>query len=245
MARTVIFLAGILLALGALPARAGSYVVGVEDLAYLPHYGAENGEYSGLVRDILDTFAKDNGHTLTYLPLPITRLYQSLLDGRIDFKYPDSPTWKQSLKEGHSVLYSSPVVSYTDGVMVKPENLGKGVAAIKRLGTVKGFTPWAWMDRVESKEVELSENPSFTGLMRQALSGRIDGAYINVDVARHQLHDVIGSPGGLVADPALPSVRDFYFLSTTTQPDVLRQFDAWLSANQGLIASLKARWDLP
>ncbi|MCG7623909.1 substrate-binding periplasmic protein [Epibacterium sp. Ofav1-8] len=223
---------------------AETLVVGVENIEYLPHYHWDGENYSGFGADVLNRFAEDEGYTLTFRALPISRLMQALVNGDVDLKYPDNSFWSADLKEGKSVTYSEPVVEAIDGVMVLPENLGQPVDTIKRLGTVLGFTAFAWMDRIESGAVALTENSNFSGMVRQALAGRIDGAYANQDVVRRVLTDLGKDADALVFDEGLPHSVSNYHVSSATHPDVVEKFDAWMAANPDVIAELKAKHGL-
>jgi len=219
-------------------------VVGVENIEYLPHYNWEEGSYSGFGADILNRFAADEGYELTYRALPISRLMQAVVNGNVDLKYPDNAYWSADMKDGVEMIYSQPVVEAIDGVMVKPDDLGQSVDQIKRLGTVLGFTAFAWMDRIESGAVALTENSNFSGMVRQALAGRIDGAYANQDVVRRVLSELGEDPDALVFDEGLPHSVSNYHLSSSTHAEVVEKFDAWMAANPDVIAELKAKHGL-
>jgi ABC-type amino acid transport substrate-binding protein len=236
----IVALLGLLAAWSARAADERSFVIGVEAIDYYPNYAIRDGQYVGAARQIFDAFAADENIKFSYRPLPVRRLYADLLAGAIDFKYPDNPGWAPGEKQGADVAYSGPVVRYVDGVLVLPANKAKDVAAIKTLGTVSGFTPFAWLDRVQANQVKLAENPQFGALLRQALTGRIDGAYANVAVATYQL-EVMGSPGGLVFDPGLPNSRESYRLSATRHRDVIAAFDRWLTAQHARVEAIKAQ----
>lgn len=221
-----------------------TYVIGVEDLSYLPHYSAEGGEYKGYARDVLDAFAASKNIRFEYRPLPVTRLFQLLVSGKIDFKYPDSPHWNPAIKEGVQVAYSAPVAPYVDGVMVRPENLDRKPNEFRKLGTVKGFTPYAWLDRLSDEGLELRENPSFSGLLKQAIAGRVDGAYVNEAVARYFLRFQLQQPEALVFKPALPHVRDNYYLSTTRHSVLVDELSRWLEEQAEFVASRQQVWGI-
>jgi ABC-type amino acid transport substrate-binding protein len=233
--------AGLLLTPAA--ALADEVLIGVEDLTYYPHYSIENGEYSGFGRAILDAWAADRGHTVTYKAFPIKRLMSMLVDGEIDLKYPDNAYWSSDLKADKTVVYSDAVVEYVDGVSVPPEKVGKGMETIRKLGTVRGFTPWAWLDETQSGKVELSELNALDGLVKQAIAGRIDAAYANVSVIQYQLGQ-LGETGKLAFDPDLKHTRDFYYLSTTTKPALIEDFNAWLAENEDKVEQLKAEYNV-
>jgi len=222
---------------------ADEVLVGVEDLTYYPHYAIENGEYSGFGRAVLDAWAADRGHTLTYKAFPVKRLMSMLVDGEIDLKYPDNAYWSSDLKADKNVIYSEAVVEYVDGVSVPPENVGKGMGAVAKLGTVRGFTPWAWLDETQSGKVELSELNALDGLIKQAIAGRIDAAYANVSVIQYQLGQM-GETDKLAFDPDLKHTRDFYYLSTTTKPALIEDFNAWLAENKDKVERLKVEYDV-
>lgn len=216
-------------------------VVGVEELDYLPAYGMHDGKYDGAARDILDAFAAARGYQLTYKPLPIKRLFAELLSGGVDLKFPDNPFWAADSKTGQKVAYSKPVIRYIDGVMVRPEEQGKGLAGFRTLGTVSGFTPFAWLGEIKAGRVQVKENPRMDLLIRQVMLGRMDGAYASVAVANRYL-DEFGASGALVFDPTLPHSRDAYMLSSVGHPEVVAEFDSWMAANAAQIKAIKDRW---
>ena len=223
------------------PAAAGNreLIVGVEELEYYPMYAWRDGDYVGAAGEILDAFAKDRGYRLTFRALPIKRLYAELVNGTIDLKFPDSPHWAIDAKQGTAVAYSKPVIAFVDGVMVRPANRGGAVESIHTLGTVAGFTAYAWVDRIKAGTVQLKENPRMDLLLRQAAVGHIDGAYVSVAVASHVLNNALSMPGALVFDPSLPHSRDHYLLSSTRRSDIIREFDEWMAANQPRIRAIK------
>ena len=219
-------------------------VVGVEDSRYLPHYTFQEGRYGGFGRDLLDAYFAARAIQSEYRAMPVSRLFRDFLEGEIDLKYPDNPLWKPDLKAEAGVLYSDPVVAYIDGVSLPPEQVGSGADRIVVLGTLRGFTATSWIDRIESGQVRLVENDSFRGLVEQAIIGRIDGAYANVDVVRHLLSEELHRPYALLFDESLPHTRSHYHLSTISHPDVIADFNDWMKSEAGLIAKLKKRHGL-
>lgn len=225
------------------PARAErtTFVVGVEELDYFPVYGVQKGEYVGAAREIFDAFAQAKGYTLTYRPLPIKRLYAELLSGGIDFKFPDNGAWARDLKQRQPIAYSQPVIGYVDGVLVRPEHLGRGADGVRTLGTVSGFTPYAWLDRIRDGRVQMKENPRMDLLLKQVALERLDGAYASVAVANYQMDNLLGLPGALVFDPLLPHSRDYYRLSSVQHAKLIAEFDVWLAANAAQVKAIKDR----
>lgn len=220
---------------------AKSFVVGVENHDYLPAYGLKDGQYHGFARELFDAFAKDRGYIFDYRALPVPRLYASFFNGQIDFKFPDNPQWKQDQRSGKSIHYSAPALTYIDGVVVPADRTATTPDEIRTLGTVAGFTPWAWMDRVDTGKVKLVENASFEALVRQVVARRIDGAYANIAVVNYQLDKILGTPGALVFAPQLPYSRDHYHLSTLKHADVIQEFNVWLKQNGSRVEAMKKR----
>jgi len=211
---------------------------------YLPYSAIENGQYSGFNRELLDLFASQSGYTFEYRPYPIKRLYVALVNDQIDVKYPDNPYWSADFKKGHTVHYSSPVVEYTDGVMVRPDSLDQGIAELKRLGVVGGFTPLPYRERAQQGTLQIIEVFGYEKLLRQTLAGKLDGAYSNAAVSQYHLQQVINKPGELVLHPELPSIHSQRHLSSTLHPKLIQEFDQFLQQYSDKVLKLKQRHGL-
>lgn len=230
------------LALSCGVAGAAQFTVGVEALDYYPHYRTDaKGEFSGYARAVLDAFAADSGHEFEYRPLPVNRLYAEFVAGKVDFKYPDNAFWGKDAKGDAKVVYSAAVTPYVDGLMVLPARAG--ATDVKSLGIVAGFTPFPYKDALAAGKFTLEERNSLDQLLRGVLLGRIDAAYVNIDVGRHALK-TLGEDGKLVFDEAMPADRGDYHLSTVGHAEVVAQFDAWLKANAPRLAQLRAEYGL-
>lgn len=218
------------------------FTVGVEDLEYYPQYSHRGDQYLGFGRELLDAFAKSRGYRFEYKILPLNRLFREHLKGKsLDFQYPDNAYWEAQLRTGVTVYYSHPVMPFIDGVLVHPDNKGRGVGHLKMLGTMTGFTPWNYLDAIKKQEVTVFENDSFISLLKQAMLKRVDGAYINIEVARYQLREVLHQPDALVFDPDLPHTKDFYYLSSTRHPQVIREFNEFLAREQNLYEQIRKK----
>ncbi|EGB15593.1 hypothetical protein DND132_2390 [Pseudodesulfovibrio mercurii] len=226
------------------PAEPIRLTVGVESIDYPPYGSFRNGDYEGFARDLLDSFAIEYGYVMIYVALPVKRLYQEFLETRtLDLKFPDSESWHRSRRKGLNVRYSEPVCTYTDGILVRPGDLGKGMGAIHTLGILAGFKPWLLEPPIDPKSIRLSENLSISGLLGKGLMGRVDGVYANVEVARHLLA-AMGLEDKLVYDPDLPHASGFYRLSTIKFPLVMREFDEFMRTRRELVQSLRRKHGL-
>lgn len=221
-------------------ANATEYIIGVEDLDYLPYYTVTpDGNYSGFAKELLDTFARENGYRFSYRPLPLKRLFKSLVNGKIDFKFPDNPLWKNKMKAGHSVIYSASVVKTIDGLLILPENAMNNTFKIKTIGTIMGFTPWLFQEGAARNQFQISENSSLTGLFKQVLNGRIDAAYANPVVAAYFLEHKLNNQNGLVFDNTRPFTVSLYHMSTIRHIEIMKQFDHFLQVKKREIDQLK------
>ena len=224
---------------------AESYVIGVEKLAFAPHYSIDaQGQYQGFARELFDLFAAHSGVQLSYKPMAVEQLLPALLKGEVDFKYPDSPSWAQAQKAGQTLSYSQGVVDYVDGVLVAPKRHGQGLEGIKRLAMVKGWTPWGYQQRIEAGAIELTYSDDLRQMIRQALKKDSDGAYFNVVVATHYLDNLSSRPGALIFDAGLPHERGSYHLSTRKHGQLLARFDRFLQERQDDVAALKAKYQV-
>lgn len=224
-------------------ALAGAYVVGVEAINYYPLYAGVDGDYKGAAREILDAFAADAGHTFTYEPLPVARLFETYLTtDELDMKFPDNPYWSGDAKKGKNVVYSEPVVDYIDGVMVLPANKGKGAEALKTLGIIRGFTAWDYLDKIKAGQISLDESNDYEAMLKKAVKGRTDGAYSSVAVANYHVENTLGQKGALVFDEGLPHTRGSYFLSSIKHPELVEAFSAWMAKNAAKVQEIKNKY---
>ncbi|MBA4368125.1 MAG: hypothetical protein C0403_10870 [Desulfobacterium sp.] len=236
---TVFSLLFILLSPNLSAAQDNHFIIGVEELDYLPFYSGEGKTYSGYARELLDAFAKERGYSFDYRPLPVKRLLDTFLKNKVDFKFPDNSNWQTDLKKGFQIIYSEPAIVCIDGVLVLPNNKGRGIEHLKKLGTVLGFTAWDYLDHIKQGTIAISENSSFQGLLKQVIIGRIDGAYINPEVARYQLERIMNQPRALVFDPVLPHTQSAYLLSTIKHPNIILEFNRFLKDKAALVEQLK------
>jgi polar amino acid transport system substrate-binding protein len=221
---------------------AADFRVGVELQPYQPFYSVEDGEYQGYARDLLDAFAANQGHRFQYVPLPVRRLLKDFLATKLDFKFPDDPLWNREQKQGRRIYYSLATAAYTDGVLVAPEHIGKGLQRIRVLGTQRGFTPLPYLRHIESGQMSVSMSNHISSLLLMAVNDRVDAIYLNSQVARSALAADKLPADALVFDPSLPYVEGHYFLSSLKHPGVIAEFDAFLRENPALVRRLKDKY---
>lgn len=241
-APAISFLAALIIASRAV--NADNIIIGVENIDYFPIYQYSEDRYTGAAADIFNRFAQLNGHTITYRAFPLARLNTYYLNGTIDFRFPDNTLWLQKPKKGYDIHYSSAVIDFIDGVMVKPENLGKGASSLKQLGIVRGFTPWDYLDDIKAGSILLNETNSILSLLKLTSLQRYDGAYINIDIARHHQTNALNSSAQLVFDPELPYTQSSYSLSSYKYPNVIEQFNRFLIEQKDWIKTVKEKYQV-
>jgi hypothetical protein len=250
MKKNLYFVTGLLVSITILTSAAYAqqtiFTIGVEAQKYYPQYDNENGtEYFGLARDLLDMFAKEKNYQFFYKIRPVKRLFHEFVEKKAyDFKYPDNPYWQSDMKKGKNIVYSDSVVKYIDGVVVLAENKSMDISRFKSLGTVRGFTPYPFLDLISQKKVKLSENNNFISLLKQVLVKRIDGAYSNISVARYNLKENLKKPDAIVFNPTLPHIKDSYYLSSSAHPKVISEFNDFLKNKKAQIDQLKRKYNV-
>lgn len=218
------------------------YIVGVENIDYLPHYTGEHNQYTGFSRELFDAFARKKGYHFIYKPLPLKRLFSEFLDGQTDFKYPDNPDWSANLKKDKNIHYSTPVVSSVTGVMVLPENKTNNLEKFKNLGTMMGFTPTAYTELIKAGKIvntDASET-DFVSLLKIAILKRVDGVYIASDVGAYHLREILKTPDALVFNPNLPYDIQKFSLSSVKYPEIIGEFNEFLIKEKEFVERLKS-----
>jgi polar amino acid transport system substrate-binding protein len=225
-------------------AWAGNYTIGVEATDYLPVSKGDASGYSGYARDLLDAFAAKYNHTFTYKPVPVARLYDEFLVKKsVDFKFPDNGYWAGGAKKGMTLHYSKGLISVTDGTLVLAANKGKA-SAISKLGTLRGFTPFPYLDQIKDKKVTVTEVNSADAAISMVEAGRVEGVYMGVLAANYVMAEVMKKPGVLVLDDKLPKSTGDFSLSTLAHPDVIKQMDEFLVKEKDTVAKLKAKYKI-
>lgn len=227
-------------------AQAEHLIIGVEDLNYYPIYHFSQGQYTGAASEIINHFAKLNNHTVTYKSYPITRLNKQYLTGELDFRFPDNAYWAQEQKSGYEITYSNSVIDFIDGVMVLPSNQRKehNQDTLKKLGTVRGFTAWDYLERIKNGSIKINETTNLSSLIKRTMNGRDDGAYFNIDVAYYFLNNTLNKPQALIFDPNLPHTKSSYSLSSFKRPAIIKQFNQFLIEQADWINNVKLKYQI-
>ncbi len=223
------------------------FVIGVELHEYQPYYGFDpkNPEnYIGYAREFLDAFAKEKGYHFEYKLLPVKRLFSEFFANNLDFKFPDNPAWSSEERPGKTIHYSDAVCDFIDGLMVRSDNREISLESLQEIGTVRGFTAWAFYDLITSKKLKISEAHSLQALLKQVEARRIDGAYGNITVSRHAFKDAGLAEDQLVFAEHLPHHKGSYLLSTMRHPDIIKELNTFLEEKKELVSELRKKFDI-
>lgn len=230
------------------PALAETVKLGTEDILYFPIYGRENNlsdEFSGFAREFFDEFSTQMGVNIVYVPLPIKRIYKSLMvDQSIDLKFPDNPSWRSTYREEIPLIYSDPFIQFTDGVMIKSANIDSSSFKLEILGSIRGFTPVPYLKQIASGGLQLIEFSNTSELLLAVANDKIDGAYLNIDVAAHQMKLLFRNQSPLTFAKKLPFNKDYYYLSTVNEKEVILKFNAFMKKNVELKKSLLKKFNI-
>jgi len=223
------------------------FVIGVELHEYHPYYGydPQNPEnYIGYAREFLDAFAEAKGYHFEYKMLPVKRLFSEFFANNLDFKFPDNPAWSSEERPGKTIHYSDTVCNFIDGLMVNSANTGIALDKLQEIGTVRGFTAWAFYDLIVGKKLRMSEAHSLQALLKQVHAGRIDGAYGNITVSKHAFKDAGIQEGELVFAEHLPHHKGSYLLSTMRHPAIIKELNEFLVEKKDMISELRKKYDI-
>jgi len=224
------------------PARNSKlFVVGVTSFEYAPHYYMDGGRFSGFARDVLDLFAKKYGYEFQYQARPYVRMVKEFLTGEVDFQYPDNPDWLTAQKNGRTIFYSNGVIQYIDGIVRRNSDIGKPLSTLKRIAMPRGWTPTDYLPLVRRGELIVDEVDQAAGVIEMLLHNRVDGSYLNIDVANNYLesHKISGKIG---FDYSLPYQFSQYSLSSISHPEVIKEFNQFLIDSAQEIQQLKVKY---
>jgi len=242
----LIFITTVLSFLFSTSAYSGAtYTIGTEDLNYPPFGVVQSGKVTGFYKDLFDEFGKTKGYTFIFKATPVKRLLNNLITNQIDFKIPDSAIWGSSLKTGKNIVYSNKVTEYADGVFVTPVNENVAYENLSSLTTVRGFTPFIFLDDISKGAIKLNETTNLDTVIKMVVAGRAQGGFANVTVAQQYMTKQLKKPGLLVHAKNIPTATSDISLSTIKHPKVIAEFNAFLESHAQWVSDLKKKQNIP
>ncbi|MEL0646808.1 amino acid ABC transporter substrate-binding protein [Pseudoalteromonas agarivorans] len=221
------------------------YVVGVENIEYLPFYDGSMTTmqvYTGFSRALLELFAKQNNIQFEFYTLPIPRLYKEFVEHqRVDFKYPDNPNWQKpyKVKQQVSINYSQDSIVPHTGIASLKENIS--LSDCKIIGKVRGFTLQGIPSLTNSGNVRIVESESVLDMIYLLYKERINCIYISHNVLTYNIKEFFDVVAPVYFQHHLPIAKQAYKLSSVNYPEVVHKFDIFLKENTEEINALKRK----
>ena len=224
---------------------AQKYIIGVEEVSYYPlfDYTATDTNRPSFTKDILTVFFEHHNYSYRFVALPIKRFNKWYAEKGIDFKFPDNVRWRTDEQLKSNITFSQSVVKLRAGSYVLKSNAKYQRKDIKKLGTILGFVPTLWFDKIENKELQLIEENTPYGIVKHLLHGNVDATNIDANVIRHNLK-LLNKPNKIVLNTNIKHEVFSYHLSSIKHPEIIKQFDNFLQNNPKLLQQLKKKYDI-
>ena len=202
-------------------AVAETITIGVENLDYLPYYITKKGKFQGFAGELFDKFSAKTTHKIVVKPMPVARLFKSLVNKKIQAKFPDNAFWGAADKKKFlpNLNYSNRVVSFTDAVLTtkdKPEVL--------RVSMVRGFSPG---NEAGFKYTEVNSIKAATEVF---IGKRVDAVFGNVEVIKYAYKQA-GGTGDLVPLGNSSVYNSHYHLSAFND-GFLKELNKYLESSE-------------
>ncbi|MGB1200934.1 MAG: hypothetical protein ACPG5R_05165 [Cognaticolwellia aestuarii] len=226
--------------------QAKEYIIGVEDVSYYPLYdfSADNLKQDSFSKALLSRFFRYRGYQFKFVALPLKRFDKWYLEEAIDFKFPDNKRWQTEQLKNLTIIYSKPVLWLTAGSYVLKNNQNLPRKAIKRLGTILGFFPTLWQDRIASNTLELVEASSSYSLIKHLLHGNVDAINIDKNVIDYNLQLFLENTETIVLNKHTKHEPYAYHLSTIYHPEIISEFDQFLLSHHQLVTEMKQKYGI-
>lgn len=226
-----------------LPASAGTYVVGLQNFDYYPHYNFTTDYDKGFFWAVLELFAKKSGHKFVYETMPVPRLQKELMKGTVDLIYPDNPVFHPDGNDIESKVYSDDVVRTLSGAIVKHHSLPMNKEDVIAVSLPYGFTPLDWGGREKSGEITFFETKNSLAALQLVEQDKTEAAEVDYFVTKH-LSDADPTIGDFVIAPSLPTNIIGFRIATIDESALVDEFNHFLKTNSEEINSLKGEYGL-
>lgn len=226
--------------------QAKEYIIGVEDVSYYPLYdfSANDLDRKNFTKDLLSAFFRLQGYQFKFVALPLKRFDKWYVEEAIYFKFPDNERWRTGESKKLNITYSQPVLHLTAGSFVLKKNKNKPRKAIKRLGTILGFFPTLWDDRVENNSLKLVETSSTYSLIKHLLYGNVDAVNIDKNVIDYNLTLLQQDVDAIVLNKHVKHEGYAYHFSTMLHPKIIAEFNNFLASHSQLVTEMKKHYGI-
>lgn len=224
--------------------QAKTYVIGIEQLDYYPHYDFKSAQPRGYFFDLIQLYSKWSGDDFVFKALPVKRLYKDSIE-LTDFVYPDNKAWQPHLEIDPSITkhYSAPVIYTLGATLVLPQKQQMLLSDFKVLANIHGFSPTRWLELKKQHKFKILDVPDAESALRMAIRGRVDAANVEYNVALYHMEQMKLSKALVMAEH-LPFSNLAFHLSSQKHPEQIRRFNQFLIEKQDQIQQLKQRYGL-
>lgn len=218
------------------------YLVGVQDIRYFPHYDFR-AQDKGLIWAILEAFTARAGYRFDYVAYPIKRLNRELMDGQLDFVFPENPKWYNQRVPENIKTYSDAVYKAAGGTFILRHRQHMTVKDIRTLVIPRGFSPVMWRDQIDGGVTTLIEVSDSHASLNLLLKGRADAADLEYAVVNY-LQQQDPTYEEITFAPHLPyDIVDFH-LATVAHKDIMKEFNRFLHEERAHILSLLKQYNM-
>lgn len=222
--------------------------VAVEMISFPPHIQTDSqGNFTGYLRDLMDSWAEDDAMSIVYEVVPVKRIVYSLQNRKLDVRIPDNPVWDGKAKEGLDIRYSQPATRVHGGYVRLADS--PKISEINDrppvIGSMSGFSQHLISDQLTRGKLSLHEVNQNTSLMSLLQRGRVDAIFGDVPALIHLGESMIGE-NSVVQCQELPSEKSTYHLSAFRSHKMIERFDEWLQSEQSQkrLEKLKKKYGL-
>lgn len=218
------------------------FLVGVQDIRYFPHYDFRS-EDKGALWAILEAFSQHTGYRFEYVAYPIKRLNREIMDGKLDFVFPENPKWYNQQVPENIKTYSKPLYKALGGSFALRQDTPLVAKDVRRLVIPRGFSPVMWRDQIEQGRTTLIEVTDSHAALNLLLKGRANVADLEYAVVLH-LKNSNPAYENIEFVTTLPYDVVSFHIATIAHPELLNAFDAFISENRTTVDSLLEQYGI-
>lgn len=157
---------------------------------------------------------------------------------------PDNERWQEEpLNQDRKLYFSDDILLMNAGTLVLKKNKNQPESFIRNVGTITGFYPTLWKEQIAQGKVKIIEDTSPKILVKQLVTGIVDGLDIDLAVANYHLQE-LNLDEKVVISPNASRQVYAYKISTFKYPELIQEFNLWLSKNGKFIRQIKQRYDI-
>jgi len=220
-----------------------TFIIGAQDIAYLPHYDFNNEQEKGAVWRILEAYGSQNGLTFEYVALPIKRLHKELLAGNVDFVFPDNPKWFNQQFKGVEKHFSAPFYEILGASFVHRNDYNLHLDKVSSLSVPSGFSPIFWQSRIDDGQILLVDATNAIAAMRLVLSKRAQVTDLEYSVVQWHKRDYPEFTD-ICISPYLPHDVVALHLTTVNHPEIIHDLNRFLQENPQHLEQIKQQYGI-